>query len=173
MWATTPIVTAELPVDRPRYLMGVGSPEDLVHAVGSGVDMFDCVLPTRLGRNGSLFGAAGRVNIRNARFADEQGPVEPGCDCHTCGRYSAAYLHHLFKNDELLGYRLATMHNLHFLVRLTEQMRAAIEAGRFEAFAAGFLAGYRSVDEAVRAEQKARWLAQAGFEDGKDSLAAP
>jgi queuine tRNA-ribosyltransferase len=173
MWETTPIVTAELPVDRPRYLMGVGSPEDLVHAVGSGVDMFDCVLPTRLGRNGSLFGPAGRLNIRNARFADERGPVEAGCDCHTCGRYSAAYLHHLFKNDELLGYRLATIHNLRCLVRLTEQMRAAIAEGRFEAFAVGFLAGYRSVDEAVRAEQKARWLAQAGFEEGEDSLAAP
>ena len=173
MWAMTEIVTAELPVDRPRYLMGVGSPEDLVEAVARGVDMFDCVLPTRLGRNGSLFGAGGRRNIRNARFAGEPGPPEPGCDCHTCLNYSAAYLHHLFKNDELLGYRLASIHNLRFLVRLTEQMRDHIEQGTFRAFADAFLSGYQPVDESVRAEQKAKWVAQAGFEDVAGELAAP
>ncbi len=159
------IVTAELPEDRPRYLMGVGSPEDLVNAVARGVDMFDCVLPTRLGRNGSLFTADGRANIRNARFAEDPEPVDPSCDCHTCTRFSAAYLHHLFRNDELLGYRLASIHNIRFLVRLTEQMRSAIGAGTFDRFAASFLAGYRSVDETVRAEQKAKWDAQAGFDE--------
>jgi queuine tRNA-ribosyltransferase len=165
MLAMLEIVTAELPEDRPRYLMGVGSPEDLVNAVARGVDMFDCVLPTRLGRNGSLFTAAGRANIRNARFAEDPDPVEPGCDCHTCMRYSAAYLHHLFRNDELLGYRLASIHNIRFLVSLTEQMRTAIADGTFSRFAETFLAGYRSVDETVRAEQKAKWEAQAGFDE--------
>jgi queuine tRNA-ribosyltransferase len=166
MHATLEVVTAELPEDKPRYLMGVGSPEDLVNAVARGVDMFDCVLPTRLGRNGSLFTRAGRANIRNARFAEMCEAVEPGCDCHACTHYSAAYLHHLFKNDELLGYRLASIHNIRFLVRLTEQMRAAIGTGTFEAFAADFIAGYTPVDEKVRAQQKAKWEAQAGF-DGR------
>lgn len=163
MHAMLEVVTAELPEVKPRYLMGVGSPEDLVHAVARGVDMFDCVLPTRLGRNGSVFTREGRLNIRNARFADAPGPLEPGCDCHTCINYSAAYLHHLFKNDELLGHRLASIHNIRFLVRLTWQMRAAILAGTFAQFATGFLATYRPVDEAVRAEQKEKWEAQAGF----------
>jgi queuine tRNA-ribosyltransferase len=153
--------------------MGVGSPEDLVNAVALGVDMFDCVLPTRLGRNGSLFTSQGRANIRNARFAEQREAVEGDCDCTTCTRYTAAYLHHLFKNDELLGYRLASIHNIRFLVRLTEQMGAAIGAGSFESFAANFLSHYRPVDEVVRAEQKAKWEAQAGFEDDSASLAAP
>jgi queuine tRNA-ribosyltransferase len=165
MWAMTGVVTAELPVDRPRYLMGVGSPEDLVNAVGRGVDMFDCVLPTRLGRTGSLFTDDGRVAIRNARFAEDAGPVSPGCDCHTCTTYSAAYLHHLFRNEELLGYRLATIHNVRFLVRLTERMREAIAAGRFRDFASDFLGRYRPADEATRTEQKAKWLASNAFMD--------
>jgi queuine tRNA-ribosyltransferase len=111
MWAMTELVASELPVDRPRYLMGVGSPEDLVNAVARGIDMFDCVLPTRLGRNGGLFTDDGRVSIRNARYREEAGPIGDGCDCATCRHFSAAYLHHLFHNDELLGYRLATVHN--------------------------------------------------------------
>jgi queuine tRNA-ribosyltransferase len=171
MWAMTEIATAELPEDRPRYLMGVGSPEDLVEAVARGVDMFDCVLPTRLGRNGSLFTNEGRANIRNARYAEQREPVDAACDCHACTNYSAAYLHHLFRNDELLGYRLASIHNIRFLVRLTELMRGHIGRGTFPEFADAFLAGYRPVDEAVRAEQKAKWVAQAGFEEG--DLAAP
>jgi queuine tRNA-ribosyltransferase len=157
MWAMTEVVNAELPIDRPRYLMGVGSPEDLVEAVARGVDMFDCVLPTRLGRNGSLFTARGRANIRNARFRDEPGPVDPGCDCATCTRFSAAYLHHLFRNDELLAYRLATIHNVRFLVRLAERMRAAIASGRFADFAADFLGAYQPTDEAVRTQQRQQW----------------
>lgn len=161
MWAMTEVVNAELPIDRPRYLMGVGSPEDLVNGVARGVDMFDCVLPTRLGRNGALFTRDGRRNIRNAAFREQATPVDDSCDCTTCRRFSMAYLHHLFRNDELLGYRLATIHNIRFLVRLAEEMRAAILAGRFEDFATEFLGRYQPVDERVRSEQKARWAAQA------------
>jgi queuine tRNA-ribosyltransferase len=163
MWGMTEVVTAELPIDRPRYLMGVGSPEDLVNGVARGVDMFDCVLPTRLGRNGTLFTDEGRANIRNARFAEDAGPADPACDCTACKRFSMAYLHHLFRNEELLGYRLASEHNVRYLVRLCERMRAAIGAGEFVAFAEEFLGRYRAVDEVVRAEQKAKWLGQAGF----------
>ncbi len=164
MWRMTEVVTAELPVDAPRYLMGVGSPEDLVNAVGRGVDMFDCVLPTRLGRNGSLFTDEGRVNVKNARYREAEGPVDAGCDCTMCSRFSMAYVHHLFRNEELLGYRLASMHNIRYLVRLTERMRGAIGEGRFREFAGEFLGRYRAVDEEVRADQKAKWLKQSGFE---------
>lgn len=158
MWAMTEVVPAELPVDRPRYLMGVGSPEDLVNAVARGVDMFDCVLATRLGRNGTLFTDSGRANIRNARFREDPSPIDPDCDCPACSRLSMAYLHHLFRNSEILGYRLASLHNIRYLVRLTERMRAAIEGGQFDAFAEDYLARYRAVDEGVRREQKERWL---------------
>ncbi len=164
MWAMTEVVTAELPIDRPRYLMGVGSPEDLVNGVWRGVDMFDCVLPTRLGRNGSLFTDDGRANIRNARYAAQAEPIDADCDCLACTGFSAAYLHHLFRNDELLGFRLASIHNIRYLVRLTERMRSAIEAGALEGFAREFLARYRPADEGVRAEQKAKWVAQSGYE---------
>jgi len=164
MWAMTAVVTAELPVDRPRYLMGVGSPEDLVDAVGRGVDMFDCVLPTRLGRNGSLFTDDGRANVRNARFREDPGPIDAACDCIMCTRFSLAYVHHLFRNDELLGYRLASIHNIRYLLRLTERMRAAIRAGTFAEFSEEFLGRYRPADEATRSEQKAKWLEQSGFE---------
>ncbi|MCK9518627.1 MAG: tRNA guanosine(34) transglycosylase Tgt [Dehalococcoidia bacterium] len=158
MWAMTEVVNAELPADRPRYLMGVGSPEDLVNGVWRGVDMFDCVLPTRLGRNGALFTDDGRVNIRNSRYRAEPGPVDRDCDCLACLRFSAAYVHHLFRNDELLGYRLATIHNVRYLVRLVERMRDAIASGTFDPFAEEYLARYRPTDEAVRAAQKVRWL---------------
>jgi queuine tRNA-ribosyltransferase len=166
MWAMTEVVAAELPVDRPRYLMGVGSPEDLVNAVARGIDMFDCVLPTRLGRNGSLFTDDGRANIRNARYREDAGPIDSSCDCTTCGRFSMAYLHHLFRNEELLGYRLATVHNVRYLVRLTERIRKAIGGGDFDAFARDFLARYRPADDEVREQQKAKWLAQSGFVEG-------
>lgn len=161
MWAMTAVVTAELPADRPRYLMGVGSPEDLVNAVACGVDMFDCVLATRLGRNGALFTDDGRVNIRNARFREDPAPIDHGCDCLFCTRFSMAYLHHLFRNDEMLGYRLATIHNVRYLVRLCERMRGAIAAGRFADFAEEYLGRYRPADERTRMEQKARWQANA------------
>lgn len=159
-WAMTTVVTAELPIERPRYLMGVGSPEDLVNGVARGIDMFDCVLPTRLGRNGTLFTDDGRANIRNARFAADPSAIDDGCDCTACVRFSMAYLHHLFRNEELLGYRLATIHNIRYLMRLCERMREAISAGVFDEFAAAFLARYRPVDEVVRAQQKAKWVAR-------------
>ena len=164
MWAMTEVVTRELPVDRPRYLMGVGSPEDLVNGVARGIDMFDCVLPTRLGRNGSVFTDNGRANLKNARYREDPGPVDPECDCTMCTRFSMAYVHHLFRNEELLGYRLASIHNIRYLVRLMERMRDAIGAGRFADFAADYLGCYQPADEEIRADQKARWLKQSGFE---------
>ncbi|MCC6382818.1 MAG: tRNA guanosine(34) transglycosylase Tgt [Dehalococcoidia bacterium] len=157
MWAMTEATVAELPTDRPRYLMGVGSPEDLVNGVARGVDMFDCVLPTRLGRTGALFTDAGRVAVANARHRHVPRPPDPGCDCLLCARFSMAYLHHLFRNRELLGYRLATIHNVRYLVRLTERMRTAIAARRFADFAVDYLGHYQPADDAVRAEQRARW----------------
>jgi queuine tRNA-ribosyltransferase len=160
MWAMTAVVNELLPEAKPRYLMGVGSPEDLVNAVALGVDMFDCVLPTRLGRNGALFTDAGRVNIRNARYREDPEPIDPACDCGMCASFSMSYVHHLFRNDELLGYRLATMHNVRYLVRLCERMRTAIWEGRFGEFAEEYLGRYLPVDERVRREQKLRYLAR-------------
>lgn len=120
-----------LPRDRPRYLMGVGTPADLVRAVAGGMDMFDCVIPTRHARNGQLFTSEGAVNIRNSRFQSDTGPVDPACDCYTCRYYSRAYLRHLQQCNEILGARLATLHNLYFYQKLMERMRAAIVAGTF------------------------------------------
>lgn len=170
-WPLLEASIAELPTSKPRYLMGVGSPEDLIEGVARGVDLFDCVLPTRLARNGALFTPDGRVNIRNARFATLDAPLDPTCDCPTCRTFSAGYLHHLFRCEELLAYRLATLHNLRFLLRLMEEMRAAILAGRFTSFAADFRARYRIVDEAVRLEQRARYAARRGR--AADTPAAP
>jgi queuine tRNA-ribosyltransferase len=147
-----------LAADRPRYLMGVGSPEDLVTAIGMGVDMFDCVLPTRLARNGALFTLDGRVNITAARWREERGPVDGECDCETCKTFSAAYLHHLFRAEELLAYRLASVHNLRFLVRLVERAREAIAASRYDDFARGFLGRYRTTEHEVRLEQRRKWV---------------
>ena len=128
--------------DRPRYLMGVGAPEDLVECVARGVDMFDCVLPTRIARGGSLYVREGRINVDTAPFRDRDGPIDPGCDCHTCGAHSTAYLNHLFRARELLAYRLATIHNVRFVLRLMEEMRAAVLAGRFEAYRRDFHARF-------------------------------
>ncbi len=126
----------ELPADRPRYLMGVGTPADLVKAVARGIDMFDCVIPTRHARNGQLFTSEGTLNIRNARFQADTGPIDPRCGCYACRNYSRAYLRHLQQCNEILGARLATIHNLHYYLDLMARMRAAIEQGRFAAFAA-------------------------------------
>ena len=147
-----------LPQDKPRYLMGVGSPEDVVQAVGLGIDMMDCVLPTRVARNGALFTRAGRVNINNASFREQEAPIESGCDCYTCTHFSAAYVSHLFRAQELLAYRLATIHNLRFLARLMADIRASILNGSFGDFRKEFLAGYKTTDEDVRLEQKQKWL---------------
>ena len=143
-WAMVEATVAALPPDKPRYLMGVGTPEDLVEAVGQGIDMLDSVMPTRVGRNGALFTRGGRLNIRNAPFRTRDAPVEAGCDCYTCRTFSGAYLHHLFRCAEPLAYRLATIHNLRFMVRLTEEIRTAIPAGRWPALRAALLAGYRA-----------------------------
>jgi queuine tRNA-ribosyltransferase len=123
-------VTPHLPQERPRYLMGVGYPQDIVAAVARGVDLFDCVMPTRHARNGHLFTAQGVINIRNAVHQRDTGPVDPQCDCSTCARYSRAYLRHLDRCNEILGVRLATLHNLHFYLQLMQRIRAAIAAGR-------------------------------------------
>jgi queuine tRNA-ribosyltransferase len=132
-------VVHRLPADRPRYLMGVGRAEDLVVAMGLGVDMFDCVLPTRNARNGQLFSACGRIVISNARYRADPGPPDPDCGCSTCRTYSRAYLRHLYLAREILYSRLATLHNLHFTLRLVERGRAAIQQGCYEAFARAFL----------------------------------
>ncbi len=130
----------ELPGDRPRYLMGVGLPEDLVDAVGLGVDMFDCVVPTRNARNGTAFTRHGRVRLKNAALAESRAPLDPECACPTCRHYSRAYLRHLFQTDEILGMRLATYHNLHFFLDLMRQMRRAIVQGCFAAWRRQFVA---------------------------------
>ncbi|MGD8398872.1 MAG: tRNA guanosine(34) transglycosylase Tgt [Anaerolineae bacterium] len=142
MYAMLDVTVPLLPADRPRYLMGVGAPEDLLEGIARGIDLFDCVLPTRLARNAALFTHEGRLNIRNARFARDPDPVEPGCGCYTCQQFSRAYLRHLFKAKEILAARLATIHNVHFLLQLVRDARAAIEADRFVAFKEAFLAGY-------------------------------
>lgn len=131
-----------LPADKPRYLMGVGKPDDLVGAVERGIDMFDCVLPTRSGRNGQAFTWNGPVNIRNAKHAEDQGPIDERCDCPVCTTWSRAYLHHLVRSGEILGAMLMTQHNLHFYQSLMAGMRAAISQGRFAGFAAEFRRDY-------------------------------
>jgi queuine tRNA-ribosyltransferase len=125
-----------LPAERPRYLMGVGTPADLVKAVARGMDMFDCVIPTRHARNGQLFTSEGPLNIRNSRFQADTGPIDARCGCYACRNYSRAYVRHLQQCNEILGARLATIHNLHYYLELMARMRAAIEAGRFTALAA-------------------------------------
>ena len=129
-----------MPADKPRYLMGVGRPEDIIDAVRCGIDMFDCVMPTRHARNAHLFTRSGVVNIRNAAHHKDTGPIEEGCGCYTCRNYSRSYLRHLDKCGEILGSHLNTVHNLYFYQRLMREIRAAIEARRFEAYAAEFMA---------------------------------
>jgi len=149
---------ALLPEAKPRYLMGVGSPEDIVEAVTRGCDIFDSALPTRVARNGALFTWQGRVNITNAAYADMEQPLVAGCNCYSCRHFSAAYLHHLFNAGELLAYRLATIHNLSFISELMEKIRGAIEDGTFASFQKDFLASYRPTDEPTRLSQKRKWL---------------
>lgn len=143
MFGVLDYAPAQLPADKPRYLMGVGKPDDLVGAVARGVDMFDCVLPTRSGRNGQAFTWDGPVNIRNAKHAEDLGPLDASCDCPVCSNWSRAYLHHLVRSGEMLGAMLMTQHNLHFYQALMQAMRDAIAAGRFAAFQADFDARYR------------------------------
>ncbi len=157
MWEMLQYVTPELPRDKPRHLLGVGSPEDLVMGVGLGMDMFDCVLPTRVARHGGLFTRDGRVNIKSARFRTVQGPLEEGCSCYTCRNYSAGYLHHLLRAEEQLYYRLGSIHNIHFMLRLAAQLRASIIDGSYPALRDEFLARYVPASERMREEQREKW----------------
>lgn len=162
MWQMLEAAIPALPDGKPRHLLGVGSPEDLVEGVARGIDLFDCVLPTRVARNGGLYTPTGRVSIRAAKWRAEHGPVMPGCDCWTCQRFSAGYLHHLARAGELLYFRLGSIHNLRFLMRLMGEMRAAICAGTFATWSTAFLAAYQPASAAKRDEQREKWLAQHG-----------
>ena len=137
-------IAPKIPADKPRYLMGVGKPEDLVEGVRRGIDMFDCVMPTRNARNGTLFTSAGRVTIKNARYAEDERPLDENCDCYTCANYSRAYLRHLFMAKELLAYRLNTIHNLYYYNQLMGDIRSAIREGRLANFRNDF---YRLLQE--------------------------
>jgi len=138
-----------MPAGRPRYLMGVGRPEDIVDAVLRGIDLFDCVIPTRHARNGHLFTASGVINIRNSIYSQDLAPIDAACSCYTCRNYTRSYLRHLDRCNEILGSRLNTIHNLHFYLGLMRAMRVALAAGQLESWARGFLAGRRTRADAV------------------------
>ena len=141
MYSTIDHIVPKMPDEKPRYLMGVGTPQDIVHGVLAGVDMFDCVMPTRNARNGYLFTSAGLLKLRNARYRNDTRPLDEKCTCYTCQNFSRAYLHHLDKCKEILGSQLNTIHNLHFYQRLMSELRGAIEQGRLAGFVTEFLAG--------------------------------
>lgn len=149
MYETTEFIAPLLPVDKPRYLMGVGTPEDLVESVARGVDMFDCVMPTRNARNGQVFTAQGKLNVRNARYAKDAKPMDEACPCAVCRRYSRAYIRHLYLNDEMLASILCSYHNLAFYLDLMRQIRQAIALGEFPGFRAGFLSQYQRAEHAT------------------------
>ena len=144
MYAMLEVVSDTLRRDRPRYLMGVGFPEDLVEGVRRGVDLFDCVAPTRMGRNGVAFTRDGRLNIKRTEFRADRRPLDEECGCGACRRFTRAYLRHLFVSDEMLGLRLLSLHNVHFLVALMEQARDAIRAGTFDGWSQHWLDRYHS-----------------------------
>jgi queuine tRNA-ribosyltransferase len=144
MYEMLDIMSDALPEDRPRYLMGVGFPEDLVEGARRGVDLFDCVAPTRMGRTGTAFTSEGRLNVRNARFRTSALPLDPQCDCTTCARFSRAYIRHLFVSDESLGMRLLSLHNVHFLLSLMRDMRSAIAKGALDAWSERWLDRYHT-----------------------------
>lgn len=146
MFKTLDFTTKNMPLDKPRYLMGVGKPDDLIGAVKRGVDMFDCVLPTRSGRTGQAFTSRGTVNIKNARHILDQRPLDNNCDCHTCKNFSRAYLHHLFKAQEILGLMLLSLHNIHFYITLMKNIRNSIKLREFDKFEKIFLEKYYSGD---------------------------
>jgi len=154
-----------LPENKPRYLMGIGSPDDLIKSIRNGFDMFDCVLPTRIARNGSLFTEKGRINIFNAKYKNIDKPIEEKCKCYSCENYSLAYIHHLFKSKELLGYRISSIHNLAFLYNLMSVTRKMIKNSDFSLFATDFLKEYRSTDPQIQAEQKSKWIQSQGREN--------
>ena len=146
MFKTLDFTTKNMPLDKPRYLMGVGKPDDLIGAVKRGVDMFDCVLPTRSGRTGQAFTSRGTVNIKNARHILDKRPLDNNCDCHTCKNFSRAYLHHLFKAQEILGLMLLSLHNIHFYITLMKNIRNSIKLREFDKFEKVFLEQYYSGD---------------------------
>jgi queuine tRNA-ribosyltransferase len=146
MYRTLDVMDPLLPRNKPRYLMGVGAPEDLVNGVLRGVDIFDCVLPTRLARHGSAFVKGGRLNLRNAKFRQDAQPIDATCGCYACQNFTRAYLRHLVKANEILGHILLTTHNLHFLINLMQQMRKAIREGTLTQFASEFLSHYPVVN---------------------------
>ena len=154
MYAVLDETCPALPADKPRYLMGVGTPEDIIEAVYRGVDFFDCVLPTRTARNGALLTPSGRLNLRNARFADDPAPVQETCECYTCRNFSRAYLRHLYKAGELTALRLGTIHNVHFMQELMSQIRNAISSGTFDDFRHSFLENYKISNQSVRHAQR-------------------
>jgi len=149
---------ALLPENKPRYLMGVGSPEDIVKSVDKGIDIFDSALPTQVARKGALFTWKGRYDIRRSIYSQMADPIDSDCDCYTCRNFSAAYLHHLFRCEELLAYRLATIHNLTFISTLMNKIRDAIINGTFSAFRDSFLANYQPTDDKLRLVQRQKWL---------------
>jgi len=138
----TSFTVSLLPEEKPRYLMGVGLPQDLIEAVESGVDMFDCVVPTRYGRNGTAFTSVGKLTIRNAPFAEDFKPLDPECNCYACKNFSRAYLRHLFNTDEILGLRLVSLHNVNFFLGIMRKIREAIKQDRFQGFKKEFLSNY-------------------------------
>jgi queuine tRNA-ribosyltransferase len=144
MYEMLEVCDSALPGERPRYLMGVGFPEDLMEAVARGVDLFDCVAPTRMGRNAAAFTPTGRINLRNAAHREDAGPLDERCGCTTCRRFSRAYLRHLVTSDELLALRLLSLHNVHFLVALMRRARETIRAGTFDAWSRDWLVRYHS-----------------------------
>jgi queuine tRNA-ribosyltransferase len=146
MFKTLDFTTKNMPFDKPRYLMGVGKPDDLIGAVKRGVDMFDCVLPTRSGRTGQAFTSRGTVNIKNARHTLDKRPLDNNCNCHTCTNFSRAYLHHLFKAQEILGLMLLSLHNIHFYITLMKNIRNSIKLREFDEFEKVFLEQYYSGD---------------------------
>jgi queuine tRNA-ribosyltransferase len=156
--AITEETVALLPEDKPRYLMGVGSPEDIIEGVARGIDIFDSALPTRIARNGAFFTWQGRHNIRNAAYSRVDQPIDSNCNCYTCSTFSAAYLHHLFDCNELLAYRLMTIHNLSFIKNLISMVRKAILEGTFSIFRDNFLVNYKPTNEKIRLSQKQKWL---------------
>ena len=142
-----------LPSDKPRYLMGVGYPEDLVECVYRGVDMFDCVLPTRVARNGALFTDHGRINITSSKYKFIDDSFDENCNCYSCENYSASYIHHLFKSKEYLAYRLASIHNLYYLTNLMNRIRESITNKQFDSFRKEFISKYKPADENARLNQ--------------------
>ncbi len=150
MYAMLEVTDEAIPRDRPRYLMGVGFPEDLIEGVRRGVDLFDCVAPTRMGRTGAVFTHDGRLNVKRAELRADPGPLDPDCDCPACTRFSRAYLRHLFVSGEILGLRLLSLHNVHFLIRLMRTAREHIASGTFDQWSADWLARYFATPEITR-----------------------